>query len=175
MRSGRNTFLASVAALALVAGAGLTWAQAAPDQQDHKGATTVKEPNAAARPMTASPMKGSAAAQRPQMNRSAQDEKRGTRGGNHAAETKPSQPGAVARGELKKSEKSAMTPQEYRRSARTAEERHHRTARTAEERHRMRDRATASRENRGTQRRGSPASRATRSHERREYRGARAQ
>ncbi len=137
MKSGRNTLLAGVAALALVAGTGLTSAQAAPDQQDHKGAATVKEPSAAA-----SPTRGGAAALRPRANHSAQNEKRGA-----AAETKPSKPNTAARDEAKKSEKSGMTALEHPSTARTAEMRHHHAGKTAEERHHTPNRATARREN----------------------------
>jgi len=143
MKSGRNTLLAGVAALALVAGAGLTSAQAAENEQDHKGATTVKEPSAAASPK-ASPKSG-AAAQAPQTstNRNAQDERKDERsnapGGRNAAEAKPSQQGPVARDDAKKSEKSGE------KSGATAEE-HDRAGAAAQDR--TRGNAAANRENR---------------------------
>ena len=53
MRYQRNTLLAGIAALALIAGAGLASAQE--QSQDHHGTPQVKEPHAAAQPMNKAP------------------------------------------------------------------------------------------------------------------------
>ena len=116
MRYQRNTFLAGIAALALIAGAGLASAQE--QSQDHHGTPQVKEPNAAAQPMNKAPAAtkiGPSAQQEKsgamtQQNRRADELNRETKtnaGENRAAQTGQREEGALARGKTTKMGKTA--------------------------------------------------------------------
>ncbi len=116
MRYQRNTLLAGIAALALIAGAGLALAQE--QSQDHHGTPQVKEPHAAAQPTNApaavrigpSAQHEKSGAMTEQPNRRADEMNRETKtkaGENRAAQTGQRQEGALARGKTTKMGKTA--------------------------------------------------------------------
>ncbi len=117
MRYQRNTLLAGIAALALIAGAGLASAQE--QSQDHHGTPQVKEPHAAAQPTNNAPAAvriGPSAQQKKsgamteQPNRRADEMNRATKtkaGENRAAQTGQRQEGTLARGKTTKMGKTA--------------------------------------------------------------------
>ena len=117
MRYQRNTLLAGIAALALIAGAGLASAQE--QSQDHHGTPQIKEPHAAAQPTNHAPaavrigpsaQQEKSGAMTEQPNRRADEMNRATKtkaGENRAAQTGQRQEGALARGKTTKMGKTA--------------------------------------------------------------------
>ncbi len=118
MRYQRNTLLAGIAVLALIAGAGLASAQE--QSQDHHGTPQVKEPHAAAQPMNKAPaaskigpsaqQEKSGAMTQQQPNRRADELNRETKtnaGENRAAQTGQREEGALARGKTTNMGKTA--------------------------------------------------------------------
>ncbi len=115
MRYQRNTLLAGIAALALIAGAGLALAQE--QSQDHHGTPQVKEPHAAAQPTNApaavrigpSAQHEKSGAMTEQPNRRADEMNRATKtkAGENRAQTGQRQEGALVRGKTTKMGKTA--------------------------------------------------------------------